>query len=201
MLLRSDTATQLGEYWEKIKKYDETYGDNLLPYFDFMKDYAIYNTPRISLLNYNGQFAPDGNEGAILLDSLSDTVKSEVSRIPRMASWAVLHIVNRGENNGMWLKDILQRRKKEVDAEYNKKKNEQEAARHQRLCDILGFPPTVRNMFNMAFAHFETFMHVFYQTLSNIKSKIDSNDDGRKFSTLGIDKAETDAYKIGRAHV
>lgn len=189
-----DTATQLGEYWEKIKKYDEAYGDNLLPYFDFMKDYAIYNTPRISLLNYNGQFAPDSNEGAILLDSLSDTVKGEVSLIPRMASWAVLHIVNRGENNGMWLKEILQRRKKEVDAEYNKKKNEQEAARHQRLCDILGFPPTVRNMFNMAFAHFETFMHVFYQTLSNIKSKIDSNDDSRKFSTLGIDKSKTDTY-------
>lgn len=191
-----DTASQLGEYWEKIKKYDDAYDDNLLPYFDFMKDYATYNTERVFLHRYSEQFAPDSNEGAILIDSLSDVVKSEISHIPRIASWAVLHIVRRGENNGMWLKEILQRRKKEVDAEYNKMKNEEEEAKHQRLCDILTFPPTVRNMFNMAFAHFETFIHVFYQTLSEIKSKIDSHDDSRKFATLGVDITKTDAYKV-----
>lgn len=189
-----DTPTQLAEYREKILKYDEAYHDNLIRYFDFMKKYEIENTERIALArNGDGRFIPESAEGAVLLDSLWEVVGQEVRHIPRMAKHVVLHIVRRGENNEKALSEILRERKKEVDAEYNKIKNEYEVARHQRLCDILTFPPTVRNLFNMAFAHYETFMHTVYQALSEIKSKIDFKDDSRKLSTLGITNDSTDS--------
>ncbi len=36
----------------------------------------------------------------------------------------------------------------------------------------LGFNPTIRNMFNLTFAHMNTFMELFYECLSRIKSQI-----------------------------
>ena len=69
--------------------------------------------------------------------------------------------------------------------------------REQHILDAIGFDPTMRNMFNMVFAHIDTFMSVFYNTLDRIRKSIESSsDDTRKYDVLcggnGSEKIEVD---------
>lgn len=63
----------------------------------------------------------------------------------------------------------------------------QASLEEKRKLDIskaIGFDPTLRNLYNMTFAHVDTFMSVFYNTLDRIRKSIQSDDDSRKFETL-----------------
>ena len=48
----------------------------------------------------------------------------------------------------------------------------------------LHFTPSIQNIFNLAFAHMDTFMYCFYQYMDTIKGKMDSRDVSRLISTF-----------------
>ena len=57
--------------------------------------------------------------------------------------------------------------------------------REQRITKSIGFDPTIKNLYNMVFAHIDTFMSCFYNTLDRIRQSIQSStDDSRKFDVL-----------------
>ena len=56
--------------------------------------------------------------------------------------------------------------------------------RDLRIEKAIGFKPTIQNMFNMVFAHIDTFMSCYYNTLDNIRKKIQSDDKTRDYKTL-----------------
>lgn len=57
--------------------------------------------------------------------------------------------------------------------------------RRLKIEHAIGFKPSMRNMFNMVFAHIDTFMSTFYNTLDRIRKSIQSDtDDSRKFKKL-----------------
>ena len=68
--------------------------------------------------------------------------------------------------------------------------------REQKIEETLGFNPTIQNMYNMIFAHIDTFMSCFYNTLDMIKKSIeDDTDESRKYTRLcggGIEVDVTD---------
>lgn len=70
-------------------------------------------------------------------------------------------------------------------------------AKNQAINRLIGFNPTIKNIFNMTFAHMETFIHVFYNHLSNIKQQLDSQSDFRDPSHYNININNTDvrSYK------
>ena len=82
----------------------------------------------------------------------------------------------------------------------NKKKDELSKAlekyRDESILTAVKFKPTIKNIYNMLFAHTDTFMSVFYNTLSLIRSKIENNDDKtrvyKNFSSKGGSKVEFD---------
>ena len=60
-----------------------------------------------------------------------------------------------------------------------------EKLREQKIDDIIKFIPSMRNIYNMVFAHIDTFMSCFYNTLDRIRKSIQSNtDDSRKYQSL-----------------
>ena len=71
-----------------------------------------------------------------------------------------------------------------------KKEHDELVKKLDRLRDLkiekaIGFEPTIRNMYNMVFAHIDTFMSTFYNTLDRIRQSIQSStDDTRKFENL-----------------
>lgn len=57
--------------------------------------------------------------------------------------------------------------------------------RETKIEQTIGFTPSMKNIFNMLFAHTDTFMTTFYNTLERIrKSIISSSDESRKKETL-----------------
>lgn len=76
--------------------------------------------------------------------------------------------------------DTLNKLKKEKDA----LELEFEQLRDLKVEDALGFKPSMRNMYNMIFAHIDTFMSTFYNTLDRIRQSIQSSDESRKYETL-----------------
>ena len=56
--------------------------------------------------------------------------------------------------------------------------------RDQAILDAVKFDPTMRNIYNMFFAHVDTFMSCFYNTLDRIRQSIQSGDDKRSYKKL-----------------
>ena len=70
-------------------------------------------------------------------------------------------------------------------SEVNELENELASLREKSLEEMLKFDPTIQNFYNLAFAHVDTFMSIFYNTLNNIhQSIISSTDDTRKKDNL-----------------
>lgn len=80
----------------------------------------------------------------------------------------------------------------EIDSELNSIDSEYKDVANQVAADFLGFPPTIRNFYNMAFAHMETFARFFYEATREINDELDGNGNSRKPSTYGIGLEDTD---------
>lgn len=65
--------------------------------------------------------------------------------------------------------------------------------REQNIEKTIGFKPSMRNLYNMVFAHIDTFMTTYYNTLDRIRKSIQSSTDGsRKYTTLCGDSIKVD---------
>ena len=86
----------------------------------------------------------------------------------------------------------------EIINKYEDKKSEL-AAKEQKKSDytkavsILGFEPTIQNIMRIVFAHMDTFMHYFYELYGNIYA----GKSDRVFTTINVQKEETDANIVG----
>lgn len=56
--------------------------------------------------------------------------------------------------------------------------------RTQNIRDAIGFKPTIKNLYNLLFAHTDTFMSCFYNTLDKIREKIQGKDVSRKYENI-----------------
>lgn len=85
-----------------------------------------------------------------------------------------------------------------------KDKNEEEYKnlKNQYIEKALGFTPSIKNMYELAFAHFDTFLEVFYKRMSIIKSQLDSGSIVRKKDYYNVIDENTDTEKrIHRADI
>lgn len=80
----------------------------------------------------------------------------------------------------------------EIDGELDNVDSEYKDVSNQVAADFLGFPPTIRNFYNMAFAHMETFARFFYEATREINHELDGNGNSRKPSTYGVGLEDTD---------
>lgn len=69
--------------------------------------------------------------------------------------------------------------------EKEKSKEIFESMANAALEKALGFTPSIENVFNLAFAHMDTFMQVFYEHMDAIKDKIEKHDPSRMKSSFG----------------
>lgn len=71
----------------------------------------------------------------------------------------------------------------EFTKEINKLSEELEKKRDEGVSKRLNFDPTIKNLYNMIFAHIDTFMSVFYNMLERIKKSIQDNTDESRLKT------------------
>lgn len=82
-------------------------------------------------------------------------------------------------------KNALEKRKVKYNEDYKKE--------HDSLVEqALGFRPSIKNIFDLAFAHLETFMHVYFKHLEVIKNQLEKDRTKREKTTYGIGDGDTD---------
>lgn len=61
----------------------------------------------------------------------------------------------------------------------------------------LGFKPSIKNIYNLIFAHMETFMHCFYAQTDVIRKQINDNNDYRRKDKQNVKDEDTDTERQG----
>ena len=79
----------------------------------------------------------------------------------------------------------LRDKKAKSEAEYKQKQN-------SAIEKAIGFRPSIKNIYDLMFAHMETFLHCFYSSTKTIKDQLESNADARKKSYQLIFDGDTD---------
>ena len=86
-------------------------------------------------------------------------------------------------------KTILAR--KEAESKYYKE-------RHEGVIEkVLGFRPSIKNIYDLMFAHMDTFMHCFYASTKEIKRQLESDKLKRSKDRYGIKNGDTDTEDVG----
>ena len=81
--------------------------------------------------------------------------------------------------------------KSKKDAEEERYKSETALA----IEKALGFRPSIRNIYELIFAHMDTFMRCFYGRMQNIKDQLESDKTKRAKSTFGVGDGDTDTER------
>lgn len=208
-------------YSEKVKNYNETFAGN----YDFSAfrmfdgkhsdDSYISNFPNCVKMskNKNGVFVINGiSRGAIngylsnipsdkndysVVDGYRKFIKDVISSNGLMNSFTAVAV----EKNGKIHKEILKEMKETLNRA-NKSKDDIEkdfeSKKNGFIEKALGFRPSIKNIYDLIFAHFDTFMHVYYQMLSTIKDQLQIKSDIRKKLTYQIGDDDTDTEPASR---
>lgn len=174
-----------------IEKYSATElgytSDNTTVFYvtDYKHKPGEYKIPNEKLYytNSNNVFR-EGENIIEIPDSLKEYAKQNPFLIHINVDDDYLDIINNESE-----KKLIKNESKKLERKYKK---EEEAA----IEKILGFKPSIRNIFNLIFAHMETFMHCFYSNTNIIKQELKSNSDIRKKSTYGVtgENSDTEEY-------
>ena len=110
-----------------------------------------------------------------------DQVNSPMQKSMAQKEWTIRAFITNDIYYKNRITDVLTKLKKEL-ADLTK---ELDRFRNLRIEAAIGFKPTMRNIYNMVFAHVDTFMSTFYTTLDRIRTSIQSSTDNtRKFEVL-----------------
>ena len=114
----------------------------------------------------------------------------------KKTTFFIITYKKRGESSIYDLGKVLQkdfkRIEKNIEAISKNVALEIENEKLEKIKKILGFNPSVQNIYNLLFAHFETFIHCFYTRMDEIQKRLGDKSKGRYKKEIGIVDGETD---------
>ena len=198
-----DLRTTISGYVVSLSGYDGTYGTN---YADSCPDLVRVANGSVSIENIMFTKNPSGS-GFVYYDDKPLSGEGNKEKYERcvMPYSAVTSLINTGHeglqnlylfiiprsSGALSFKEFTDRIKNKVrELEARKKAMEEEyrGKRETMIEKAIGFKPSVRNIYNLVFAHMDTFMHVFYSLMRTIKNELDGTSDRkwRAKATYGI---------------
>lgn len=179
-----------------LDKYNESFSDDRINSFGFVNIYL--NGENIYQYKFRRQTKTDGFEivnGDAYYESKRDLInKKQFEKKNSGLPEYYVYILDKGNlapfEGGKKLLEKLEK----VSTEKNKVDKKYEEAENQAIVNALGFPPTIRNLYQMAFAHMETFVHIFYECTKQINAQLMGNDEVRKASHYALTSDQTDCF-------
>lgn len=191
---KDDIRKRVDTFYELLNEYDKNYEANLKStYFDIYgtskeynvitnnegikhivepdnsSDYVVINND----LGFSSQVNDDLNKGNNIDSSINNVVYLYYVAKKDSESGFTIHI--------QYIIDNLSLQEENLNAEYNNK-------RLEKIEKLINFRPSIRNIYELAFAHMETFMHCFYENTKRIKNQLsDINDKTRQKSHQGVE--------------
>lgn len=92
-------------------------------------------------------------------------------------------------HNYKYIKDKITNIISTLKSEKNRTQSEIEAEKNKKITELLEFAPSIRNIYNLIFAHIETFMYCFFKQTKNIKDKLKT--EKRNSSFCGVPNTAT----------
>ena len=193
-----NASKTVSNYMADVKNYDETYGTS---YESSLSEVAKFSEKKnIVVVKYK----KEKSSGNLTLDSNSKKeyntyisgrkdLQDEINNylLGKKGENSVSVVVFPGNLNTakrIVEKDMVEA-KDNLLAQRQKSVEEYKALTDALLEEALGFTPSIENIYNLAFAHLDTFMHAFYDHMTVIKGKIERKDTDRAISSFA---AETD---------
>ena len=115
-----------------------------------------------------------------------DSGKKRYLRLPEKAKRIFIYEISSPSD----YRSELVKTKNKINSEIREKKDKIESLKKDALVELYGYTPSLQNINNVALAHLDVFMSVFYETLSNIDSKKISGE--RSLQNLGVKLSQTD---------
>ena len=183
--LRAKIATSCRNFMDTVSTY--RYSDTL-DYLDFIHNYDSAESIESYLFERAGSTF-------ISKDDFSE-YENEINRSQYESTLGIgnnsyrIYIVKTNEEKNIM--DAFREDIASISKQIEDTKTKAKSVSRKLVSDALGFPPSIRNIYNLAFAHFETFVAVFYDVLKNISSDIESNSESRNINHYGLTSDSTD---------
>lgn len=197
-------SKKINDYYEKVKKYDNRYQTTFSATYSSLENgkglkcaYTYIIDPRKRVFGHSViESTGGGNHNYSAMDYYVNNaiVKEYLNKIEADSSISKyrFYVYDKdGEtffDNGKSLKEELA----QINGSLEKVDEEYRDVTNQITANFLGFPPTIRNFYNMVFAHFETLARLIYGVLGKISEELNNNSEVRKPSYYGLTITDTD---------
>lgn len=196
---KESIANDVKAFKQSVKDYDEAYGTTWTKNFEPV--FSFEDKKNILELNYVW-----GKDGIHHLKDDKDNIRVHDTYITTGAAETFIsnQLAGNKENNITFF--IFPGQFSDAMSVINNKIDESRSAllsqraeniqKYQEMTNILieqalGFTPSIQNIYSLAFAHMDTFMHVFYEHMSEIKNKIDTKNPDRAIESFDCKKDVT----------
>ena len=206
--------TELSAYTETVKTYDEVYNKNYTNnYFhevvSFLKSENDLTTIKYeSSTDSDGKLcylpSPKGDNKDYYEEHINkyDSVKKYIDENMRKDSnkgvknfYVCVFSTGTNNHNVKNFINILNSDLNLVKEEQTKEIENYKKQSESLIEKVLGFKPSIKNIYDLMFAHMDTFMHCFYTNTKIIKKQLDSSDIKRKKSYYEIKDGDTDTER------
>ena len=203
---------EISAYTESLKEYDKGYGTNYSSRFGFgnlLDDSSIvairYTKQSSGVPKYQPEEGRHGNNKrmAELYIRKTQDLESKLLRNKNEEAVDIIVVTNRGLitkiSGGTTYEDIrldMEKEKAALNEKILKRQEECNKINNALIEKVLGFKPTIKNIYDLAFAHMDTFTHVFYSYMGAIKEQLNGDRTNRLKSHYNISDGETDTEKM-----
>ena len=206
-----ELQTSVNNYVTSVSGYDQTYATNYLTYIDPLVTYANSGVG-INLFVYNGDDI-EYRKKFYKTDYIKVNEREKESAYNKQikAFQEVEHYIDTNKNNTGYFtlavfdlgekslfktyKDNLNSENKYIVNEKENAEREYKEKQNSIIEKVLGFKPSIRNIYELIFAHMDTFMHCFYSSTKGIRDELETNSDARKKSHYGVKDGDTDTER------
>lgn len=207
-------SKKISEYWEKLKKYDSRYQTNFSTVYSCLEkgdrlkcayNYLLGGRKRV--FGHSVTDVADGSDHSYsIMDNYlkNDDVKKALNSIESEISISKYRFYTYDKNNKDFFDsaNILKDELAKIEESFDKIEEEYQDTANQVATEFFGFPLTIRNIYNMVFAHFETFARLVYGVTKKISSDLNNNSEVRDPSYYGISLTDTDiSWTLGNPYM
>lgn len=183
-------------FFNKLKEHDTAYNTNYSSKFD--------EIDRIFRHKMTGDDCEILDDGTLKTKNIylqnnpntEDFIKKNVKfGDVNLLKFKVYVIAKKGEDFNDIINNQIPNQIKAIQEKKGKVEKEYKDKEVKLIENALGFKPSIKNMYDLAFAHLDTFMHVYYKTLKKIRKQLEMKSDERKKTTYSISDEYTDTEK------
>ena len=198
-------AEKVKNYLEMLEEYDKTNGTTYRSNFENLASCSKEKNIHEYVYKFEDEKGTisnsDYNNKVNKNQELLNYIVNETSKYTNKSFIKLFEVKGDFYNERKFLDEVIGAAIKNAEEEYEKAKAEYEAMVTSEMEKALGFTPSIKNVYDLAFAHMDTFMQAYFEQMTNIKKKLDDHKPERKKAAydahdtdVSIDEQELPPY-------